>query len=557
MIDWLSIRHFAIASAVELEFNNGFSAVTGETGSGKSLMVDALSVLLGARADASLIQHGQDSAEIQCQFSLEPDHPVFGWLSDNDLDSEQELVLRRVIRRDRPGRGYINGRSVNIGTLREVGNALADIHGQHDHHSLMRRAVQQQLLDESAGNGKLLVQIGDLYDEVVSLEKQRDALTREQTNTRERVELLTFQLNELERLNPQPGEWDKLDLSQKRLQHIHELASGAQSIASRLQQGDNDINSELVRLAGQLRQLQQFDPKLAAVAELLEESSVNLEEAASELNSRYQDVDVDEAEVSRIDARISTFHELGRKHRIEPQQLAEHAAAMRRELDSLSNPEAEAERLDELIREGRKAYRKVADKLGKLRRKSSVVLGRKITAAMQELGMQGGSFDIRLTNNPELRLSRTGNETVEFLVTANAGQPLQPLSRIASGGEVSRISLAIQVILAGTAKVPTLIFDEVDVGIGGTVANVVGARLHELGQSSQVICVTHLAQVAARADHHYSVAKASSSKKVDAINVSVNRLDHEQRIEEIARMTGSEKLTKQARDHAEQMLAAG
>lgn len=558
MIEWLSIRHFAITGELELEFDDGFSAITGETGSGKSLMVDALAILLGGRADASLIRHGEDSAEIQCQFNLAADHPVFNWLIDNELDSNQEVLLRRVVRRDRPGRGYINGRSVNIGTLRELGNTLVDIHGQHEHHSLMRRSVQQQLLDESAGNQDLVEQVGAVYDELGSLQKQRDAVSREEASSRERIDLLTFQIGELEQLDPRPGEWDELDNEQKRIQHLHELASGAQQVVNRIDQDDeHNLNQELVRLAAQLRQLERFDPALCNAASLLEEATVNLEEAAADLNSRYQDIAIDQAEVDRIESRVSLYHDLGRKHRIQPGQLVEHYTRMRSELDSLSNPEAETARLDQLIEQQRELYFELAGKLGKTRKASASQLGKEITAAMQGLGMTGGKFQIDLQSGQADKISRNGLESVVFMVSVNPGQPVQPLAKVASGGEISRISLAIQVILASASKVPTLIFDEVDVGIGGTVANTVGERLRQLGQLGQVICVTHLAQVAARADQHFSVSKATRDSKTGAVKVLVEKLDHQQRVEEIARMTGSEKLTRQAREHAEQMLAAG
>ena len=557
MIDWLEIRHFAIAASVELELEDGFSAITGETGSGKSLMVDAVATLLGARADNALIQSGEDSAEIQGSFSLPKGHPVFSWLDQHELRSEDELLLRRIIRRDKPSRGFINGKSVNISMLRDLGVNLVDIHGQHEHHSLIRRPVQLALLDDATGNQPTLVQVGECYEDLTALHQQLDKISSEQTATLERIDLLKFQLHELDQLNPLPGEWQELEQQQKRLQYRQELMSGVQAAVERLDQDDNvNINRELNKLTGQLRHLEQYDAELGAIAALLEEAAVNTEEATRQLRDRFQCGDIDGDQTLEIEQRFSSFHELSRKHRIQPHMLAEHAEALRQELNGLSNPDAERKRLEALIGVAEERYWTLCYALSSARKKSARKLTKQISAAMQELGMRGGDFDIALRPLAPEQISRFGSETVEFLVTANPGTPLQPLSKVASGGELSRISLAIQVILAGAAMIPTLIFDEVDVGIGGTVANVVGQRLNELGKTSQVICVTHLAQVAARADHHFSVTKEMSKRKNGEMDISFRLLDRESRIEEIARMTGSEKITQQSRAHAEQMLAS-
>jgi len=556
MIDWLTIKHFAIAASVELELDQGFTAVTGETGSGKSIMVDAIGTLLGARADNSLIQHGQDQAEIQCSFSLPENHRVFQWLASNDLASDDEILLRRIIRRDKPGRGFINGHPVNISMLRQLGNELVDIHGQHEHLSLMRKPVQQVLLDEVAGNQSTLTRVGDCYDTLMQIQRQLDQVNNNQASIQERIDLLTFQLTELDQLRPVEGEWEQLEQKQKRLHHVQELSQGCHSVSSRLYLDDsNTIHDELTRLSAQLTQLEKFDPGLGSIASMLEESAVNVEEAARQLQERTSDGELNPAEIEEIEQRFASYHELSRKHRIQPALLAQHATVMRTELEGLSNPDAERQRLEQEIALQRTAYDKLATKLTATRKTTAKRLAKQITAAMQELGMAGGKFEVSLTANRADEIYRTGRESIEFMVTANPGVPPQPLSRIASGGEISRISLAIQVILAGAAKVPTLIFDEVDVGIGGTVANVVGQRLRQIGNSCQVLCVTHLAQVAAKADYHFCVDK--TEQKSGGIAVLVNKLDKEQRVAEISRMSGSETLTEQSRAHAEQMLATG
>ncbi|MBX2869287.1 MAG: DNA repair protein RecN [Acidiferrobacterales bacterium] len=554
MIDWIAIRHFAITESVELELDDRFTAVTGETGSGKSLMVDALGILLGARADNSLIQFGKDQAEIQASFNLTADHPIFSWLRQHDLEDQTELQLRRIIRRDKPGRGYINGRPVNISMLRTLGESLVDIHGQHEHHSLMRRPIQQMLLDEAAGNQKVLHKVASLHDRVSALRKQLDELNNTQQSTAERMDLLKFQLGELTHLDPVQGEWEQLEITQKRQQHSKELISGTLEAAQILMERDNsNVHQELGRVGLQLRQLESLDSALGDIAAMLEEASVNVEEAARQLKTHYEATDLNAEEAEEVEQRISLYHSLSRKHRVHPNELAEYAIELQTQLDGLKNPEAETARLQKELDSAIGEYEKAAQQLTRKRISEAKKLGKKITAAMQDLGMEGGEFQVAIQPVPSSEYPRTGKETIEFRVTANPGIPIQPLAKIASGGEVSRISLAIQVILADAARVPTLVFDEVDVGIGGTVANVVGERLRQLGASRQVICVTHLAQVAARANNHFSVSKASDNGR--SVKVQVRPLSDEQRIEEIARMSGSEKLTKQSRAHAEEMLA--
>ncbi len=554
MIDWIAIRNFAITETVELELGEQFTAVTGETGSGKSLMVDALSILLGARADNALIQYGKDQAEIQASFNLPESDPVFVWLHAHDLAADQELQLRRIIRRNKPGRGYINGKPVNISMLRELGQSLVDIHGQHEHHSLMRRPVQQALLDEAAGNQKLLEKIAIEHDKISDLRSQLDQLKNSQQAIAERIDLLKFQLGELELLAPVADEWEQLEIAQKRSQHSSELVSGTREVANTLLQNDDQsIYLDLNRLRAQLRQLEPLDNTLGPIATMLDEAIVNVEEAAQQLKHHYEGIELDPQEAQELEQRVSSYHSLARKHRVNPSMLAGHAKKLRRELDNLNNPEAERERLEDDLSNAVDAYKEIAGELNKKRISTSKKLSKNITDAMQNLGMQGGSFHIAIQPVAENSFPRTGTEIIEFMVTANPGIPPQPLAKIASGGEVSRISLAIQVILADAASVPTLVFDEVDVGIGGTVANVVGERLRQLGRSRQVISVTHLAQVAARADHHLSVTKRSENGK--SVLVEIAKLTDEERVQEIARMSGSDKLTSQSRAHAEQLLA--
>ena len=554
MIDWIAIDNFAITSSVELELSDGFTAVTGETGSGKSLMVDALAVLLGGRAENSIIQFGKESAEIQCSFDLPDNHLVSNWLKENELFRDNELILKRVIRRDKPSRGFINNRPVNISQLRDVGAFLVDIHGQHEHHSLVKRPVQRALIDEVCGNEAVLQKLDQSYTEISDVKNQLQRLNQEEVSTQERIDLLSFQLIELDELNPEDGEWEQLESQQKRLANTQELTAGCQGVVTKLYGDDtDDVHSVIAKLIGQLESLLDADANLQPIITMLTDASVNVEESAEQLRQMYESYDLDHSQLEEIEQRFASYHSLARKHRVQPNVLAAHCETLRSELAGLSNPDEERKRLDLLLQQTIESYQKLSKKLTQSRQRTAKTLGGQIKSVMQELGMEGGQFEIKLLPLESDQLSRYGNEIIEFHVSANAGMPLQPLSKVASGGEISRIALAIQVIMANSTKIPTLVFDEVDVGIGGTVANIVGKHLYRLGQSSQVICVTHLPQVAACAKQQFAVSKASQNSQ--STEVSITALDHEQRIAEIARMSGSTTLTQQSRAHAEQLLA--
>lgn len=554
MIDWLSIRHFAIASEVELELGTGFTAITGETGSGKSLLVDALGILLGGRGEQTLIRQGKEEAEIRGGFSLTDNNPLLPWLRERDLLSDGELVLRRIIRRDRPGRCYINGNPVSVAQLRELGDRLVDIHGQQEHHSLLQRGVQQGLLDEAAGNAGLLRDLASAWDGLTDIGRRLASIDREREDVLERIELIQYQLRELDQLNPASGEWESLSQQQKRLSHAAELLQAMSSAVEQLYEDDRSVQGQLNRMSRHLRQLEQFDPATGEIAALLEEAGVNVGEAVARLRESLDRIDPGEEDLHRVEERLSAWHAMARKHRVPPGDLPDLRSTLGTSLDQLKNPQAERERLVRLKEEAGQACERLAEAISAKRRETAPALSRKITAAMRELGMAGGRFEIVLEPVTPGPLSRTGRESAAFLVSANAGQALQPLSRVASGGEISRISLAIQVILADAAKVPTMIFDEVDVGIGGTVANVVGERLRQLGQSRQVISVTHLPQVASRANRHFSVTKRECA---DSVEVALTALERSERIAEIARMSGTDTPGRASRDHARQMLDTG
>ncbi len=551
MIDWLEIRQFAIAEHVALEFEDGFTTVTGETGSGKSILIDAVGILLGHRSDAGHIRHRHDTAEIQAGFSLPPNHPALAWLAEQGLDNQDDCLLRRIVRRERPSRNYINGHAVTVSQLKEVGRKLVDIHGQNKHHSLLQKPVQLDLIDNVSGNGALLADLRECYRMLHDIQARMDAHQDQSRTARERADLLKFQIEELNELSPQAAEWPVLENRQKKLNHLQELLSGAQSAAHVLVEDDHDnVASRLVQTTQQLEVLSGFDDSLRPAARMVEEARILVEEAASQLKPVYQDSDVDPDEIDRIEKRMSLYHFLSRKHRIPPGALSGHLDDLKEELKGLADPESEFARLTDRYQSEFRKYQAIAGRITENRQRTSRHLGREVTSILQELGMAGGKFEILLLPVDADRFTRYGNETVEFVVSANPGQPLQPLRKVASGGELSRMSLGIQVVLANKASVPTLIFDEVDVGIGGEVAHVVGQKLKELGQSAQVVCITHLFQVAARGDSHFSVVKHGGNP----VEVQVRKLSKEQRVQEIARMTVGEKITARSLAQAREML---
>jgi len=579
MIEGLQIRQLAIAENLELHFGEAFTAVTGETGSGKSLIVEAVGALLGGRCDNRMIRAGEARAEVQGGFALGDGHPALQWLIERGLDSDAECILRREVRRDKPSRAFINGRQVNAAQLRELGAELVDIHSQNEHHRLLRRDGQLQLLDRAAGNAGRLAKLAAVYESLTDIRARMRRLHERRDHLQERADLLRFQVGELEALAPVADEWPQLEAQQKRMHHAQDLADAAVAVAARIGSGgdggaggggDGDgggpgAGAAVATSVRQLQKLVAVDARLAGIVGMLEEAGVNLAEAAAQLQSLYAGRETDPKAMAAIETRFSQYHELARKHRTLPGLLAAKLDDLRAELAAGDDPAAELQKLGAAWAEQKSVYDKVAAGVTKARRAAAKRLEAGVTELMQELGMAGGRFAIRLLptvtvatddgdagggNGDDSAIARHGAETVEFTVTANPGQPLQALAKVASGGEVSRISLAINVVLAADAPASTLIFDEVDVGIGGRVADVVGRKLRELGGHRQIICITHLPQVAARGHQHWSVAKQTGRRA----SVDVHLLDHARRVDEIARMTAGAELTPQSRAHAERLL---
>lgn len=547
MLSRLLIRDFVIVDRLELEFGGGFGALTGETGAGKSILVDALALALGERAEASVVRVACDRAEVSAEFSVAAGSALEAWLRDHDFDIH-ECLLRRVVDNGGRSRAYINGTSATLGQLREIGELLADIHGQHAHHSLLRSEAQRALLDTHAGAAALVRETGATYaawrqarEALLAAEQDVEATTRER-------ELLEWQVNELVALDFDVNGWQETEAEHRRLGNAASLIEGCSAALAALDEGDAAAVPGLQHASVRLSELTAFDAALADAAQLFEGALIQLDELVLALR-RYQDrLEMDPSRLSELDARIDAVTQMARKHRVTPAELPSTLQCLRARLDELTlraDPVALAAR----EKSTNATYHQVAKQLSAVRKKAAAALSTSVTAGMQELAMVGGRFEIALNTLPEG--AAFGLESVDFLVTANVGQPLRPLAKVASGGELSRIGLALQVIASAANQAGTLIFDEVDVGIGGRVAEIVGRMLRQLGSTRQVLCVTHLPQVAAQADWQWSIAKET---KAGATVSLVHVLDDQARTNEIARMLGGEKITDTTRRHAAEML---
>ncbi len=549
MLRRLLIRDFVIVDRLELEFGPGFGALTGETGAGKSILLDALGIALGGRAEGAMVRQGCDRTEITAELDR-PDHPAcLAWLSEQGIpDEDGALLIRRAVDAGGRSRSWINGAAATVGQLRDLAEWLADIHGQHAHHALVRGEPQRHLLDSQAGAAVLADDVARAYRAWRDALAARDgAVVDLEAAARER-DLLAWQVQELSDLGFDPGAWEDLNLEHGRLAHGVALLEGADGVLEGLGEGDGAVAVQLDRMTARLAALADIDPRLADVRELLSGAAIAAGEALHELR-RYRDrLELDPQRLAQIEGRIAEVNGLARKHRVAPEALPGLLETWTARLEGLtraSDPEALARE----VTRTEAAYRDAAEKLSARRAPAARALGEAVTQAMQTLAMVGGRFEVALIPDPEG--SAGGLEKVEFQVAANAEQTPRPLGKVASGGELSRIGLAIQVITSQQVATPTLIFDEVDVGIGGGVAEVVGKMLRDLGGARQVLCVTHLPQVAAQADWQWAISK---TRRDDQTLSTVEVLDGDARVDEIARMLGGVTITGTTRAHAAEML---
>ena len=551
MLQHLYIRDFAIIHKLELSCNSGLTVLTGETGAGKSIVVDALELALGGRAESGVIRLGCTRAEISASFDLKPSQDAARWLVAHEFFDDGECVVRRVVEIDKPSKAFINSRPVPVQTLRELGEYLVDIHGQHEHQSLLKRDGQRQFLDDYAGIGEALIKLAGHYEEITRLRERLDTLKHQTADREARIELLRYHIQELRSLEMKPDEFPQLEEEHARLANGAEILQGAQEVVHSLYDDENATSQLLARSIGRLESLCRYDGKLGEIAALLSEASIQIDEAANRLHYYLDGLDLDPQRLQWLDDRLASAHELGRKHTVRPEELPPLLERLVVELNDIEDFDTNLSQLEERINVESRFYRAIAAEVSAQRADASKKLSADVTARMQELGMIGGKFEIAITQLPPGEISVHGLERIEFLVSANPGQPVKSLTKVASGGELSRISLALQVVLASLGRIPTLIFDEVDVGVGGRVAEIVGQLLRTLGENRQVFCITHLAQVAALGHQHFQVNKLS---RKDSTRVEVQALMETNRIKEIARMIGGVEISKQTLAHAEDML---
>jgi DNA repair protein RecN (Recombination protein N) len=549
MLRTLAIRDYVIVERVDIEFGAGFAVLTGETGAGKSILIDAIELLMGARGDAAVVREGAARAELGAEFDLDPGAPLAAWLAERELEGDPgSLLLRRSIDAAGRSRCFINGHSATLAQLREAGEYLVDIHGQHAHQSLLRAAAQRELLDAHAGAGPLARETAEAFRSWKRLEKlAAEAEAQFAQREAERADLQD-KVDELGRLGPREGEWDQLAAEHARLAHGSALLEGAQASVEALSEAEGACLPQLDAVIGRLRALSEHDSQLAPVLEGLESAAAQAGEALRELRRYASRVELDPRALREAESRIEALHAAGRKFRVRPGELPGLALELQARLDELAlavDPDA----LGREVTAAGERYAAAAKKLSTRRRSAAQELSKAVSEGMQQLAMSGGRFAVEL--RPLEVPAATGAEEIEFTVSSHPSLPLRPLAKVASGGELSRISLALQLVASKASPVATLVFDEVDSGIGGAVAETVGRSLRRLGRERQVLCVTHLPQVAAQGDRQWTVVKAGSRNK---LAVSVRQLEGSERVEELARMLGGAQITATTRRHAEEML---
>lgn len=552
MLTHLSIKDFVIVDRVELDVMPGFTVLTGETGAGKSILIDALTLALGERGDASQIRLGCERAEINVTFDISRSQELSQWLNTNDLYGDADIcLLRRIIETNGRSRGYINGHAVTLQQLRTAGEYLVAIHSQHAHQSLLQKDAQRELLDAFSGCDDLARTVRSSYQNWQDCYQQRTVMEQRATESRDKRDQLEWQLHELSALNFTPEEWHALQADHGRLSHVATLLATAETGIEALSESESSVLAQLNTSNSQLRNLLEYDNQLKPIIDLLDSAQIQLQESVYELKHYRQSLDLDPQALQDIEQRLSAIHTLARKFRVAPEELPSLLDTVTQQLEALGS-DANISHLQALEAAAQTEYLKQAQALSAARQKNSKTLSRQVSAAMQTIAMVGSEFSVALI--PMEQGNANGLEQIEFQVAAHQGSPLRPLAKVASGGELSRISLAIQVITSKVGTVSTLIFDEVDVGIGGQVAEIVGNLLKQLGRERQVLCITHLPQVAATGDQQWQVVKLAGNTENQQVSSKITMLSQQERIEEIARMLGGVSITETTRRHAAEIL---
>ena len=553
MLQTISLRDFVIVDQLELDFSSGFTVLTGETGAGKSILLDALGLVLGERADSSQIREGSNRAEISALFRIESElvQSFSQWLDTQGFpleDDGQSLLLKRTVESNGRSRAFINGSVATLVQLREAGDQLVDIHGQHAHQLLLKGGAQRELLDSHAGLLPLTIEVAQAFKTLADSRRRLEQAENAGQDVERERERLEWQLEELTELSLREGEWTSIQSEHARLANGAKLIGGCQEVIEILSDADNSLESTLSKVCTTVGALAEHDPALGDINQALESASIQLDEAIHGLNRYLQKIDLDPARLAQVEERMQALHSTAKKYRAEVDELPALLQTTNERLDALTASQ-NIEALREQVKQEETAYLKLAKQLSQKRGKAASDLGQLVTDAMQDLSMAGGRLEIALT--PLAEGGSHGLEQIEFLVAGHAGSTPRSLAKVASGGELARISLAISVITSKASFTPTLIFDEVDAGIGGAVAETVGKLLHQLGQSHQILCVTHLPQVAAQGNHHLKVSKSQTGEKTVS---QVQILGRAERVEEVARMLGGATITDTTRRHARELL---
>ena len=552
MLTHLFISNFLLVTEQELTFSGGLTALTGETGAGKSLLLDALGLTLGGRAEGQKVRAGQPQAEVSATFDLSGHKKAATWLAQADLansGSPEECMIRRVVMAEGRSRGYVNGRPVTQTQLKALGEMLLNVHSQHEHQSLLMSAHHQRLLDDYGGHQLLLEQVRSAFGHWQTLQAQLQHAQTHSDEMNARFQLLSYQVEELDQLNLQVGELEELEAAQQRLANAEQVQTTCTQLAGACINDDSALTSQLHRMLHQLDQLPFASARIQSVKGLLQEAKIQVEEAGQELGAEAAS-ELSAEELPAIEQRLSWVYEVARKHKVNPADLVQLHQQVAQELSSLKSGDQEIEALEKGVALALGEYVSIAKTLTESRQAAAVKLAKAVNQQLKKLAMGQAAFSVYVT--PNEAPSRNGQETLEFQIATVPGQAPQGLNKVASGGELSRVSLAIQVVIAKTSVTPTLIFDEVDVGIGGATGDVVGQMLRALGKSAQVLCVTHLAQVASKANQHFTVEKVVNKKGASTV---IQPLDEEGRVLEVARMMGGAIESEQSLAHARQMLA--
>ncbi|OON36552.1 DNA repair protein RecN [Izhakiella australiensis] len=553
MLAQLTISNFAIVRELDIDFQQGMSVITGETGAGKSIAIDALGLCLGGRAEADMVRQGASRADLCARFLLKDTPSAQRWLSENQLDDGSECLLRRVINSDGRSRGFINGTAVPLSQLRELGQMLIQIHGQHMHQLLLKPEYQKQLLDAYIGESDLMDEMASTYQTWYQSCRELAQHQQQMQEREARRELLHYQLKELNEFSPQNGEYEQIDEEYKRLANSGQLLSVGQQTLQLMAEGDENTLQSLLYAARQsVSELTALDDKLSGVLTMLEEAAIQLTEATDELRHYCDRLDLDPNRLHELEQRLSRYVLLARKHHVTPAELPSLHQQLLAEQNALEQQQQTQSDLSEAVNHYHQATQRCAATLHQRRRHYAKELSELISESINQLSMPHGKLQIEVSHNPE-RLTSEGADRIDFLVSTNPGQPLQSLAKVASGGELSRIALAIQVITARKMDAPALIFDEVDVGISGPTAAVVGKMLRQLGESTQVMCVTHLPQVAGCGHVHFFVSKETDGEMTET---HMQMLDKKSRLQELARLLGGSEVTRNTLANARELLAA-